>query len=278
MTPPDTGTTARLLEQTAAQDFLPPDGQDAVELARAALPLLGSTDPYLRDTLAYGVLSRWIVEGVLPDGFLRETSAALTGERYLFHGIGSDTPGTVYGRTFSLLILASIVYRHRSKAFLERRELESIASAAERYALRELNFTGYDAVHGWAHSAAHAADLLDELFQCRELDRQALGRLLEALGAMLLANPGVYAHAEDERIAFAVNSLALRGETELVIEWLGRLAGHHRRDFSKIEAVRRAINIRQFFRALCLYANETGTDAAYRDFTATTAARLMRLR
>lgn len=278
MTLSDTGTTARLLERAAAQDCRPLDGLDPVELARAALPLLGSPDPYLRDTLAYGVLSRWIVEGVLPDSFLREASGTLAGEEYLFHGIGTDAPGTIFRRTFSLLVLASIVYRHRSRPFLERRELESVASAAERYALRERNFTGYDPVHGWAHAAAHAADLYDELFQCRELDRPALGRLLEALGSLLAANPAVYAHAEDERIAFAVNSLALRGETGLVIGWLERLAGRHRREFSKIETVRRAINIRQFFRALCLYANETGTDASYREFTAGAAARLMRLR
>lgn len=278
MTLSGTGTVVRLLERAAALDCRPPDGLDPVELARAALPLLGSPDPYLRDTLAYGVLSRWIVAGVLPDTFLREISGALAGEEYLFHGIGTGAPGTVFMRTFSLLALASVVYRHRLRSFLERRELEAIASAAERYALRERDFTGYDAVCGWAHAAAHAADLFDELFQCRELDRQALGRLLEALGSLLLANPAVYAHAEDERMAFAVNTLALRGESGLVTGWLGRLAGCHRREFSKIETVRRSINLRQFFRALCLYANETGTDAAYREFTAGTAARLMRLR
>src|SRR5437867_834070 len=51
----------------AKNHFQVPAGESAAKLAHQLSALLASTDPELRDDLAYSILARWIARGVLPD-------------------------------------------------------------------------------------------------------------------------------------------------------------------------------------------------------------------
>jgi len=193
----------------ARDRYTPPRGSDVPALAGELAGLLASPDPELRDEIAYSTLASWIFQQKLLDaGALRTLIVRLTAN--LTRGIGERDTDSVFGRSFSALVLSVVVARDNADPFLDAGEWRRIDAAAIDYLAAEQDVRGYDPTNGWMHSAAHTADLLKFLGRSRYLDASGQRRMLDAIARKLTTAPVVFTHGEDERFARAVLSLASR--------------------------------------------------------------------
>lgn len=198
-----------------------PEGRNPYELSIEMMNNLGDLDPELRDDLILSNLSNWIVEGVLPKEELKRLLFIALDEQHLFKGIG-DRDDTVFCRTFSVLVVALAVYRHRTDAFLTESELKETLHKVLTFYQEDKDVRGYIDEKGWAHGAAHGADALDELARCTEIMEDDLWMILEAIHHKVNIVGYGYIHFEEERMITAVKAVLERKMIvqEQLISWI----------------------------------------------------------
>lgn len=192
----------------AADHARVPAGSSAAALLPELEAYLASPDPVRRDTIGYDVVSTWIAEGTLADADVRALADRLV--RNL--GAIDPRPNTVFGRSFSALVLASIVRRDAKQPCLDDAGRHAILAAARAYADREPDLRGHTGAMGWAHAAAHTADLLAQLAKHPALTPADRAIVLDAVAAWVVRPHGmVLAYGEDGRLAVAVVLAAKTG-------------------------------------------------------------------
>lgn len=118
-----------------------PEGESAFALARELSGYLGSTDPELRDDLAYSILDAWVVRRPrLPMqellAFLDEWTANLEVP------LGESGTDSVLKRSFSALCLASLADRELKTQFLGPARYHSLLYDAISYLSNERDLRG----------------------------------------------------------------------------------------------------------------------------------------
>lgn len=214
------------LKVIQASEFKVPETMSAFEITSIMLEYLGDSDPELRDDLIYGTLSNWIMNGAFNKEQLKQILVAVLDDKHLFYKIGEMDTNSVFMRAFSVLIVASIVYVHREDSFLDYEELKSVKNKIVKYMEEEKDVRGYVVEGGWAHTAAHSSDTLDELCLCKELGRVELLEILNAIKHKVSIEYHAYTCYEDERLAFATNSLIGRNllTEEEISKWVKSFA------------------------------------------------------
>ena len=205
-------------------DYDLPTGYTARELTPELMTYLGSTDPELRDRIGYPILDAWLHRGLYSDDEKRAMMARLA--ENLMNGIGETGGDTVFLRAFSVLMLAELVHEDNQRPWLEEAEALQLLELALVYLEAERDVRGWVPEKGWAHSPAHAADLLFVLARSRFLDASALERLLLASQAKALDHAALpYLYDEDERLAQPIVAAMRRGllSQEFLVNWLGGL-------------------------------------------------------
>jgi hypothetical protein len=235
---------AALKSLLADRTFVPPD---AFAFVDQYLDALGSHDPELRDGLFYEAVDTWIGQGRLAVGQLSALAARLLSDGFLFKGIGEPAGPDVFRRTFSLLILASILQRLQAEPACPW--VPAIAGAMARYVPGEQDLRGYVSPQGWAHAPAHAADVLAALAASRHLEDAWTDRLLALTRTLLLKSREVYTHQEDRRLARVVSTLCAHRSVD-PLPWLQALAEACPPSFSDMAGYARRTNLLDFLRAL----------------------------
>ncbi len=198
------------LRAIVAADLAVPEDGRAPDIARAAFDELASTDPELRDELAYRVLGSWITEDVLePEDVRVLLTRALDG---IQNGVDDGEGDGVFGRSFAMLIVAAALYRDNRNPFLAEREWGSALAGVHDYSLRERDLRGHTGSKGWAHAAAHAADALDELIRSRYAAADECRLAFEGLASLVSRAQSVYVDEEDDRISLALATLVETGK------------------------------------------------------------------
>ena len=89
----------------------------------------------------------------------------------------------------------------------------------------EKDFRGYDLKNGWIHTAAHGADALGELAQCKESDELVHKEILTAIKKVVLNGGYLFERLEDERIVTTITRILNRGliSHEYFKKWLEEL-------------------------------------------------------
>ncbi|MFS0555378.1 DUF2785 domain-containing protein [Brevibacillus sp. 179-C9.3 HS] len=232
-----------------ANSFLAPT--NAFDVALEMVAHIGSPDPELRDELIYSTFSHWIEEGVLSPEQLQELLAIALDDQHLFYRIGENGTDSVFTRSFSVLLLPLILILHRNHPFLAKEAIQYVKDKLFTYIRQEADLRGYVEEKGWAHATAHAADALDDLAQCRELDKTDLKQILGVIRETIAGAKSVYAYEEDERLVTAVLSVWNRDELSLdeIDAWVRSFL--NRQDNSHaIEAYTGRINVKNFLRSL----------------------------
>src|ERR1044071_2423833 len=142
----------------AKNDYGLPAGHTLENLTDILFSYLSSTDPELRDDIAYGVYANWLKREVYSKETIKSHIDRLMAN--LGKGIGETESDTVFLRTFSILLLAEIVHNDNKKQFLDKNQGKTIFEKALWYLDAEKDPRGYIPVKGWAHALAHTADLL----------------------------------------------------------------------------------------------------------------------
>lgn len=228
---------------------------EALGLARVCLVNIGVADAQLRDELIQEVLSRWIVREMY---FSSEELLGLLytclDEQHLLFRLGETGTDSVFTRSFSALIISSLVKRHLKQPYLDSCLIDRIRNTVIGYLEQEQDQRGFISGKGWAHSVAHASDVLAQLAQCAETDAVALRAMLNCIRESAGSTLMVYTCDEDERLAVAAQCIFKRPELtdSNLIEWLQGFttAVHDCRALSPEAGYRRFVNLKHFLRTL----------------------------
>lgn len=184
---------------------------------------IGSTDSYLRDELIYSAFGAWILEyNAIDQEQLRSLLRIILDEQHMLYHIGEQNTDSVFRRSFSVLLLPLLLISHRSQPFLTAPDIFQIKDKLLYYLGNEKDRRGFVSEKGWAHAIAHAADGLDDLAQCSELNKSDLAELLDAIRNVVCIKDTGYIYLEDERIVTAVITIIKRqllSDAEIV-EWI----------------------------------------------------------
>src|SRR6476659_3490838 len=175
----------------ATGGFVLPPGRDAGDMLVEMNPLLASSDPVLRDDVAFSAAERWI---------LRDRRVAPAELRRLLHmwtanlddGLGSAGDDHVFKRSFSALCLSLIAAADVHAPFLEPAEVRAFFDRMLDYFQRERDLRGFDPVHGWMHTVAHTSDTLKFLARNPKLAAGSDARLLAAVRAKIDSHDAVF--------------------------------------------------------------------------------------
>ena len=199
-----------LLRNISDNNFSVPQGTDPYELSLIILEFIGDTDSELRDDLILTILSRWIDQAVLSAEQCSELLKLALDQEHLFRGIGAAEDDTVFCRTFSVLVVALVIYRHRKEKFLAQSQVLSALAKVLEFYDKDKDVRGYVEGMGWAHGAAHGADALDELARCEEIGAEGLRSILSSIRKKVAVPYYGYIHLEDERMITAVKAVLER--------------------------------------------------------------------
>jgi len=268
-------TLKNRLQQLAADEFASPAAAELPDLLDAMMRFIGSVDHELRDGLIYPALATWIESDLLAEDTLRHLFLQAVDDEHLYRGLGETEGDGVYTRTFSLLLLPLILARHRENPFLTAAELHQVKARVFAYLPQEKDLRGYVPGNGWAHAAAHAADVLDDLALCEELGHEDLLTILRLAAATLAEPRFVYTHDEPERMsiaAFAVLSRQVLSHDE-VKEWVDGLAAAINQYEAMLDRFYCRLNLKAFSTSLYFRINQPANldrlTPEWRDFVRT---------
>jgi Protein of unknown function (DUF2785) len=240
----------------AKTGFTPPDGQDVFPLLLAMNPLLGSSDPVLRDEVAYSAAERWILRDrrVAP-AQLRELMKQWSAN--LDNGLGDAGDDRVFGRSFSALCLSVIAASDLEAPFLAPAEARAFFDRLLDYFHRENDVRGFDPARGWMHSVAHTSDALKFLARNPKLAAGTDSRLLSAVRAKIESTSTVFTWGENDRMALALQSAVRRDDADgaALEAWVTHWTNAHRALWAngpQVNAVQfaRVENAKQVMRSL----------------------------
>ncbi len=201
----------------------PPEGTTAAALLPELVAYLASPDPVRRDGIGFEVLSAWVVlEPRLDAAEVRALAAQL------LDGLAAPlgTPDGVYGRSFAALALSLVVARDVAEPVLDDDARRGLLAAARTYAGREDDLRGHTGARGWAHAAAHTADLLKFLAREPAFTDDDRAVILDAIALLVVRRHGFnFHHGEDGRLALPVLEVVRRGvATARLDAWVEALA------------------------------------------------------
>lgn len=214
----------KLLRNIRENDYVVPEGINPFDLSLEMMKYIGDTDSELRDLLIYSILFHWMT-GDKGDVLTLEEDHQLLkiaiDDNHLFYGLG-NTGDSVFTRTFSVLIIAVAIYKHRTNSYLSKEEVDNILDKVLKFYDEDKDVRGYIEGKEWAHGAAHGADALDELARCKEIGYEGLKRILDSIYRKTNINYYSYIHQEDERMVTATLAAFERKliSDEEIIEWI----------------------------------------------------------
>jgi len=193
----------------AKRDYKIPEGHTLEELTKVLFGYLGSADPELRDDIAYIVYANFLKREMYSKEEIRAHVNELVYN--LTRGIGEAATDTVFLRTFSILLLAEIVYQDNKSPMLDEEQVHLLLEKGLWYLDAEKDPRGHIPIKGWAHALAHAADLMLVLGKNRFTSQLDHKNILEGIAKKLINSTNwVYIHGEDERLANAVTAIFQR--------------------------------------------------------------------
>ena len=188
-------------------------GAPVLPLVLEAAALLGSTDPQLRDGVAYEAIVAWVYEEPLLDASgLEQLRATLL--RNARHGLGEEANDGLFLRSFSILALSVLAATDLKRPFLDQSQFDELLDVALAELGGERDLRGYVAGKGWGHATAHTADLLKFLARSHWLRAEQQSRIVDAVAGRLRTAGQVFVWGEDARLAAALASLARRPDAD----------------------------------------------------------------
>lgn len=201
---PPAGHGAASLASIKAAAFEMPDAAAREAMAFLFIDCLASSDPTLRDGIAYEGLQHWL----RAKAFAPETLRAL--RTRLFARLDAPDPDGV-ARPFAALVLSELARTDRIDPWMRPEEREAMVARAAAYLASVNDYRGYDADIGWRHGVAHGADWAMQLALNPALTRAQLDRLRDAIAAQAVPAAGhAYVFGESERLAQPLLFIAKR--------------------------------------------------------------------
>ena len=241
-----------------------PTGHTPTSLTAELFLYLGSTDPELRDQIAYETFANFLKRDYFSLEEIEIYIANLLAN--LDIGIGETDSDSIFLRTFSMLFLAEIIHNDNKAPLLNELVVQTILEKGLWYLAHEQDLRGYVIEKGWAHALAHTADLLLVLGRSLSTDKNDHSLMLAGMSEKLIqSTTWVHIYGEDERLAKAALEILRRGtlSATFVRRWLDSFLKPNGASWegawTKAESARAFFNARNFIRSLYLQvATEVG--------------------
>ncbi|GKX30909.1 membrane protein [Vallitalea longa] len=240
-----------ILKEIKEDNYEVPATIDVNELILRMMDNIGSLDIELREKLINSTMYHLIMKNKIPDKKLIEVLKMSIDKNHLFFGIGEKGTDSVFTRTFSILLIPLILIKHRESNFLSKEEIKVVYVKVVDYFLKEKDLRGYVEHKGWAHSVAHAADALDDLALCSEIEYKELLYILEIIKEKVCISNYVYINEEDERLVTAVISIMNRGliSDKELCKWINSFSNYKKTGLYP-EDDNLLTNVKSFLRSL----------------------------
>jgi len=243
--------------------FALPSGESALPLALEAAALLASTDPQLRDEVAYQAIETWVYrEQRLNAAELERLRIILSANAR--HGLGEETGDGLFLRSFSLLGLAVLAAEDLKRPFLDARQFDGLLELATAELANERDLRGYVPGKGWGHATAHCADLLKFLARSHWLRPEQQSRIVNAIAERLRSGGLVFVWGEDARLAAALTSVGTRADADPApfMLWFQRLGEEHAALWRGTFEPARYVPVRAQLNALSALAADLDVDSS----------------
>lgn len=230
-----------------------PKDRDLASLTDELFTYIPSTDPELRDTIAYETFANWIETEPYSASDLRGYLARLL--ENLNIGLGERDTDTVFGRAFSILFLAEVIHRDNQHPYLESTEVIESLNRVLAYLAAERDPRGYVPAKGWAHALAHTADALMIFARSPHVDSSGLMSIFNAVAEKLRsAIDWIYVHGEDDRLARAMVTAFARNllSVDQVKGWIESLTTDWKGAWQDESRTQAYFNTRNLLRAIHL--------------------------
>lgn len=248
-------------------------GEPVLPLALEAAALLGSTDPELRDGVAYEAMVAWVyAEPRLDAAGLEQLRNTLVGNAR--RGLGEPENDGLFLRSFSILALSVLAATDLKRPFLTQAQFDELLDLALAELWGERDLRGYVVGKGWGHATAHTADLLKFLARSHWLGVEQQSRIVNAIAERLRTAERVFVWGEDERLAATLASLARRPDADpaAFTAWFKRVGEEHEAVWSGPFEPARYVAVRAQLNAL----NALGADLSADTGTAATIETALR--
>ncbi len=198
--------------------------QERPELFVQMFERIGHPEGKVRDQQNYRLFIELLSADQIPHDIVKQWASQLPAQLV-------DFESTVFGRSFSALWLAGIVHADRQLQLLSSAQYETIVQAATKLLSQEHDLRSFiDEKSGWAHSVAHAVDLLVACVEHPMFTLPAGPPMLQAMKHAFWKET-VFVDDEEERFVRLVAALIGRSlEEEVLVEWLEQL-------FDRVEQV-----------------------------------------
>jgi hypothetical protein len=233
---------------------IPPD-HTPTSLTAELMTYLGSTDPELRDRIAYEAFANFLERDYYSPEEIAIYSANLLANLEI--GIGETGTDSVFLRSFSVLFLAEIVYNDNKVPRLKKPIIKTILEKGLWYLAAEQDPRGFVQDKGWAHALAHTADLLLVLGKNWNTGSREHNRILDGISKKLIQSTNwVYLYGEDDRLSRAVLEILRRGilSGSFIKKWLDSFLkpgnSSWKGAWTKAESTNAFFNVRNFMRSL----------------------------
>lgn len=212
--------------------------EDKESFTMELLGNIGDEDPYVRDDLVYPALARLLYRDHLSDAVLIDIFKLLHSKSHLFYGIGGIDLN-VLTRTFSSLQIAVLLYKHNQKSFIPRNDILEYFKVFMEYYYQEEDLRGFLEEEGWAHSVAHAADVLKQYAQASELDTVDLELMLTGIKSKFMQCKYNFINNEDERTVSAIELMLQREllTDQFMREWILSFKSYEKQEDYKKEFI-----------------------------------------
>ncbi|MDZ5472256.1 DUF2785 domain-containing protein [Bacillus sp. 31A1R] len=216
---------------------------------------IGELDPELRDQLIYSTFAKWISEDFLTNHQLQYILETCLDQKHLFYNIGKLNDDAVFTRSFSSLVIASVLEKDRELRFLHDDMLLQVFNDSITYLHAEEDVRGYVEGKGWAHSIAHGADLLAACVLHPLFTNDLYESILASVSSCLFKEGVPYVDDEDERLIAVIEALMEKGiEEQLLEQWLEKIFAQleevHQTEHYSLEFYRTKTNVLNFTKTL----------------------------
>src|SRR6056297_3169120 len=205
------------------KNFKMENKDEANELTPAMFEFIGSTDPELRDHLIYVAFYSFIAKyRYFSKENMKKHLKTTLDNQHLFYGLGEKNTDTVFTRSFSALVVALLVWAHNEDNFLSKEELIEVKNKCIDYYAKEIDHRGLVPGKGWAHSAAHGADMFEELSNSKELNSEDIKDILDCIRNKIVEGEYAFIDLEDERMVTPLINILKREDIDksLLINWI----------------------------------------------------------
>ncbi len=202
-----------------SDEYLPND--DFIDLM---ITNLGTIDPELRDKLIYSTFAKWIRENKINSRQAHYILERCLGDSHLFFCIGETNNDSVFTRSFSSLLIASLMNKDREARIFTENQFANVFHKSVIYLSSEKDTRDFVGEKGWAHAIAHGADLLDSCVKHPMYNSEFHEITLNTISSCLFLGV-IYIDDEDERLVLVVQSLIDNGIEDGILEtWIDNIS------------------------------------------------------